>query len=78
MLGDVYAGRGIRPHFDVGKIEADDCVNHPGYRCLGVVTHTDWVDDYTLPVGTDPNQPNKISLCHRVWRGRRDHHRNSV
>jgi hypothetical protein len=39
MVGDVYAAKGIRPHFDVGNV-AD-------YHSLGVVPHTDWVDDYT-------------------------------
>ena len=38
-------------HFDVGKIgNANNCNNDPlphSYHCLGVVTHTDWVDDYT-------------------------------
>ena len=39
MLGDAYAARGITPHFDVGDITS--------YHSLGVVPHTDWVDDYT-------------------------------
>ncbi len=55
-LGDRYAAHGITVHFDVGKIgNANNCNNDPGYHCLGVVPHTDWVDDYTLPVGTNPN-----------------------
>ena len=39
MLGDAYAAKGITPHFDVGDITS--------YHSLGVVPHTDWVDDYT-------------------------------
>ena len=39
MIGDTYAGRGVTPHFDVGDITS--------YHSLGVVNHTDWVDDYT-------------------------------
>ena len=33
------------------------------------MTHTDWVDDYTLPVGTDPNQPNKYLVPSSLARG---------
>ncbi len=38
-LGDAYAARGIAARFDVGDINT--------YHSLGVVPHTDWVDDYT-------------------------------
>jgi Big-like domain-containing protein len=40
-IADVYAGRGIRVHFDVGNVTS--------YHNLGVLSHTDWVDDYTSP-----------------------------
>ena len=50
-LGDRYAAHGITVHFDVGKIgNPNNCANDPlphSYHCLGVVPHTDWVDDYT-------------------------------
>ena len=38
LVGDAYAARGIALHVDVGDITA--------FHGLGVVTHTDWVDDY--------------------------------
>ena len=41
LIGDAYFDHGITPHFDVGNI--DD------YHDLGVVAHTDWVDDYMSP-----------------------------
>jgi hypothetical protein len=39
-LGDRFAEHGITLHVDVGDITA--------YHGLGVIQHTDWVDDYTL------------------------------
>jgi len=38
MVGDAFAAKGIRPHFDVGNVA--------NYHALGVVQHSDWVDDY--------------------------------
>jgi hypothetical protein len=38
MMIDRYMAHGITPHFDVGDQAA--------YHALGVITHTDWVDDY--------------------------------
>ena len=38
-VGDRYAAHGITAHFDVGDVAA--------YHALGLVTHSDWVDDYT-------------------------------
>jgi hypothetical protein len=47
-IGDRYKLNKITAHFDVGKLGVfGDCTLHPGYHCLGVVPHTDWVDDYT-------------------------------
>ena len=37
-VGDAFVAKGIRPHFDVGNVAA--------YHALGVVQHSDWVDDY--------------------------------
>jgi len=39
LVGDAYVAHGITPHFDVGDITA--------YHGLGVIAHTEWVDDYT-------------------------------
>ena len=39
LVGDAFAAKGIRVHFDVGDIEA--------YHSLGVITRPDFVDDYT-------------------------------
>ena len=47
-LGDRYALHGIRVHFDVGNVE--------DYHNLGLIPHTDWDDDYGLPVGTLPER----------------------
>ena len=38
MVGDPFMARGITPHFDVGDIDT--------YHALGVVQHSDWIDDY--------------------------------
>jgi hypothetical protein len=48
MIGDAYLAHGVRAHFDVGSIEAYHAAND-GHdpKKLGVVTHVDWVDDYT-------------------------------
>ena len=44
-LGERYAAHGIAVHFDVGD---PGTPTTPGtYHALGVVPHTDWVDDYT-------------------------------
>ena len=37
-IGYAYERKGIRAHFDVGNVTS--------YHGLGVVNHTDWVDDY--------------------------------
>jgi hypothetical protein len=52
LMGDAYAAHGITAHFDVGPLDntAGTCdgVGLPTcYHSLGVVPHTDWVDDYT-------------------------------
>ena len=41
-VGDRYAAHGITAHFDVGDVAA--------YHALGVIPHSDWVDDYTSTV----------------------------
>ncbi|HXV68794.1 MAG TPA: Ig-like domain-containing protein, partial [Nitrospira sp.] len=43
MIGDAFGAKGIRVHFDVGSLAS--------YQAFGIVQHSDWVDDYTLPVG---------------------------
>jgi hypothetical protein len=48
MIGDAYVAHGITPHFDVGDIatyHAPNPKNDP--QKFGVVSHPDWVDDYT-------------------------------
>ncbi|MGH9384603.1 MAG: Ig-like domain-containing protein [Vicinamibacterales bacterium] len=53
MIGDAYAARGIRAHFDIGDISAYHAPNPPtpldpyDPKKFGVVQHTDWEDDYT-------------------------------
>ena len=44
-IGDRYKAHNITLHVDVGSVSA--------YHGLGVVQHTDWVDDYTLSAGTN-------------------------
>jgi hypothetical protein len=39
LIADAYVAHGITPHFDVGDLTS--------YHNLGVIPHTDWVDDYT-------------------------------
>ena len=39
LVGDAFAAKGIRVHFDVGNIST--------YHSLGVITRPDFVDDYT-------------------------------
>ena len=51
MIGDAYAAHLITAHFDVGDIgiyHAPNPLKDP--RKLGVVSHVDWVDDYTSTV----------------------------
>ena len=45
LVGDAFAAKGIRVHFDVGDIEA--------YHSLGVITRPDFVDDYTSTEADD-------------------------
>ena len=60
-VGDAYAAKGIRPHFDVGDVAS--------YHALGSVTHSDWMDDYTSTVadqylvGSDVPATNVASLA---------------
>ncbi len=61
MIGDRFAAHGIKAHFDVGK---PGSINEPGtYHALGVIQHADWVDDYTLPVGQNPNDKYLVSAA---------------
>jgi len=57
LIGDAYVAHGITPHFDVGDITTYHASNPPNPltdlidpQKLGVVTHVDWVDDYTSTV----------------------------
>src|SRR5262249_23221281 len=40
-IGHAFEVRGVRAHFDVGAVTS--------YHALGVVNHTDWIDNYALP-----------------------------
>jgi hypothetical protein len=53
QLGDLYVGRGITPHFDVGNWDA--------YRAPGVVVHPDWVDDYTSDAADQYLVPSSLA-----------------
>ena len=59
MIGDRLVQHGITPHFDLGDIDA--------YHDLGVITHSDWVDDYTVPVG--PGQTDGYLVPSNLARG---------
>jgi hypothetical protein len=67
LVGDAYAAHGITAHFDVGPHEVGD---PNGYHGLGVISHSDWVDDYTSLAAESYLVPSNLARGGEIIRER--------